>query len=194
MGETKNIILCLWSYINNNYAFIYFCIDKSIFWSLRLDFLEKRISEEVKFNYSLNLNLKNIFLKREKSKGFYIEIDKINISQNNLILSTKSIIWDFRVLNLLSLSIDKNNMISSKELKISNSDFQIFIDKLKTELGEFENINILSNEINIRSLSNDIQIQSKNNRLDFNTNSLLNLFTSKFIFSSTLSFNNEVLS
>ena len=141
--------------------------------------------------YSLNLDLENIFLKREKSKGFYIEIDKINISQNNLILSTKSIIWDFRVLNLLSLSIDKNNMISSKELKISNSDFQIFIDKLKTELGEFENINILSNEINIRSLSNDIQIQSKNNRLDFNTNSLLNLFTSKFIFSSTLSFNNE---
>ena len=60
----------------------------------------KRISDELKQNYSFDADIENIVLKRSNEKGFYIEIEKMKIvGTNGLVINTSSISWDFNLVS-----------------------------------------------------------------------------------------------
>ena len=111
------------------FLLISFVSIKSSFGGLSLNIFGERISDELKLNYSFDIDVENIVLKRSSEKGFYLDIEKIQIiDANGIVLEASLISWDFDLFNLITFSLDKKNKISSEKIKISNDDFQIFID------------------------------------------------------------------
>ena len=129
---SKNIKLFIYITISISaliFLLISFVSIKSSLGGLNLNIFGERISNELKLNYSFDTDVGNIVLKRSSEKGFYLEIEKIQISDaNGLVLETSLISWDFDLFNLITFSIDEKNKISSEKIKISNDDFQIFIN------------------------------------------------------------------
>ena len=165
---------------------------KASYGGLKLDFFESRINEKIKSSFLLNAKLQNILLKRENDKGFYIEIEKLEIiGQNDITVTTNLINWDFRLLNLLTLSIDKHNKISSHGSVISSSNYEIHIDKFETDYDESERIKISLGNANIKFLPSVLQINLIDSSLSFDTDSLSGLVKSKTHFKSLVSINNE---
>ena len=71
------------------FLLISFVSIKASFGGLNLNIFGKRISDELKLNYSFDTDVENIVLKRSSEKGFYLEIEKIQISDaNGLVLET----------------------------------------------------------------------------------------------------------
>ena len=160
---------------------------------LKLNFVKKRLIENFESNYSLDVKVENIVLKRENTKGFYFEFDKLQIiNKNNLELSANSINWDFNVLNLLTFSIDKNNKFVIQDLIISNSDFKVLIDEIDTSFDKFGNLELLSNEMAIRFPFFDYEIKLNNNVFNSNTELISDLLKSEINFRSNLSVNDEI--
>ena len=90
------------------FLLISFVSIKSSFGGLNLNIFGERISDELKLNYSFDTDVENIVLKRSSEKGFYLEIEKIQISGvNGLVLETSLISWDFSLFNLITFSIDE---------------------------------------------------------------------------------------
>ena len=66
---------------------ISFVSIKASFGGLNLNIFGKRISDELKQNYSFDADIENIVLKRSNEKGFYLEIEKLKIiGANGLVL------------------------------------------------------------------------------------------------------------
>ena len=90
------------------FLLISFVSIKASFGGLNLNIFGKRISDELKLNYSFDTDMKNIVLKRSNDKGFYLEIEKLKIvGANDLVLDTSLISWDFNLFNAITFSIDK---------------------------------------------------------------------------------------
>ena len=90
------------------FLIISFVSIKASFGGLNLNIIGKRISDELKLNYSFDADMENIVLKRSNEKGFYLEIEELKIiSANGLVLDTSSISWDFNLFNAITFSIDK---------------------------------------------------------------------------------------
>jgi hypothetical protein len=85
------------------FLFISFVSIKASLGGLNLNIFGKGISDELKQNYSFDSDIENIVLKRSNKKGFYIEIEKIQISDaNGLVLETSLISWYFDLFNLIT--------------------------------------------------------------------------------------------
>ena len=101
------------------FLLISFVSIKASFGGLNLNIFGEGISDELKQNYSFDSDIENIVLKRSNKKGFYLEIEKIQISDaNGLVLETSLISWDFNLFNLITFSIDEKNKISSEKINI----------------------------------------------------------------------------
>ncbi len=171
---------------------ISFVSIKATFGGINLNLLEKKISEELKKKYYVDADMQNILLKRSNEKGLYLEFEKLKIvGANNLLIETNLISWNFNLFNLITFSIDKNNEISSGEIKISNNDFKLFIDNFDTVYDELNRIVISSKKINFESKHNAINIDSRDNNALFYTNSFFELLDSKSGISANLSINRE---
>ena len=120
---------------------ISFVSFKASFGGLNLNIFGKRISDELKQNYSFDADIENIVLKRSNEKGFYIEIEKMKIvGTNGLVINTSSISWDFNLFNAITFSIDKKNEISSEKINISNDGFQIFFNNFNVKFDELNRV------------------------------------------------------
>ena len=123
------------------FLLISFVSIKASFGGLNLNIFGKRISDELKLNYSFDAVIENIVLKRSNEKGFYLEIEKLKIvGANGMALDTSLINWNFNLFNAITFSIDKKNEISSKKISISNDDFQIFFDDFNVKFDELDRV------------------------------------------------------
>ena len=102
---SKNIKIFIYITISISaliFLLISFVSIKASFGGLNLNIFGERISDELKLNYSFDTDVENIVLKRSSEKGFYLEIEKIQISDTNgLVLETSLISWDFNLFHLL---------------------------------------------------------------------------------------------
>ncbi len=134
------------------FLLISFVTIKSSFGGLNLNIFGERISDELKLNYSFDTDVENIVLKRSSEKGFYLEIEKIQISDaNGFVLETSLISWDFNLFNLITFSIDEKNKISSEKINISSDDIQIIINNFNMEYDELDRVVVSFNKIDFKS-------------------------------------------
>ncbi len=174
------------------FLIISFISIKASFGGLNLNIFGKRISDELKLNYSFDADIENIVLKRSNEKGFYLEIEKLKIvGANDLVLDTSSISWDFNLFNAITFSIDKKNEITSERINISNDDFQIFFDKFNVKFDELDRIIVSCKKIDLKSKHYAINFQSVDNNILFYTNSIFDVFDSRSLISTNLSINKE---
>ena len=150
------------------FLLISFVSIKASFGGLNLNIFGKRISDELKLNYSFDTDMKNIVLKRSNDKGFYLEIEKLKIvGANGLALETSSISWDFNLFNVITFSVDKKNEISSEKINISNDGFQIFLDNFNVKFDELDRVVISCKKIDLKSKNYDLNFQSVDNNILF---------------------------
>ncbi len=172
--------------------FISFVSIKASFKGINLNFFEKKISDKLKLNYSIESDLENIVLKRSNDKGFYLEIEKLQIvGINGLTFRTNVLSWDFNLFNLITFSIDEKNKISSEKINIYNDGFQIFIDNFNVETDELDRVLVSSKKIDFKSEYYTLDFQSFDNNILFYTNSIFELFETKSTISSNFSINKE---
>ncbi len=172
--------------------FFSFISIKASYGGLKLNFLENHISKEIESRLSLNTKSENIILRRNSDDGFYFEINKFIVSDNNnTLLESDLIRWDFRIINLLTLSLDRNSKIYIQNTSISTSEIQMTFEEVKTNFNELEEINIFIKKLNFKNVTSSLNFILIDSRLDFSTNSLLNLLNTNIQFISTLSINNE---
>ncbi len=172
--------------------FVSFVTIKASFGGINLNFYEKKISDKLKLNYSFDADLENIVLKRSNEKGFYLEIEKLQVvGINSLGLETSLISWDFNLFNLLTFSIDEKNKISSEKIKISNDNFQIFIDNFNVEFDDLDRVIVSCTKIDLTSKHYALNFESLDNNILINTNSIFELFESKSLMSANLLINKE---
>ena len=152
---SKNIKIFIYIIISLSaliFLLISFVSIKASFGGLNLNIFGERISDELKLNYSFDTDVENIVLKRSSEKGFYLEIEKIQISDaNGLALETSLISWDFNLFNLITFSIDEKNKISSEKINISSNDFQIFINNFNMEYDELDRVVVSLKKIDFKS-------------------------------------------
>ena len=171
---------------------ISFVSIKASFGGLNLNIFGKRISDELKQNYSFDVDIENIVLKRSNEEGFYIEIEKMKIvGANGLVLDISSISWDFNLFNAITFSIDKKNEISSEKINISNDGFQIFFDNFNVKFDELDRVVVSCKKIDLNSKHYALTFQSVDNNILFYTNSIFDLFDSRSLISTNLSINKE---
>ena len=143
------------------FLLISFVSIKASFGGLNLNIFGEGISDEMKQNYSFDSDIENIVLKRSNKKGFYLEIEKFQISDaNGLVLETSLISWDFDLFNLITFSIDEKNKISSEKIKIYNDDSQIFIDNFNVKFDELDRVIVSSKKIDLKSKNYDLNFES----------------------------------
>ena len=65
------------------FLLISFVSIKASFGGLNLNIFSEGISDEMKQNYSVDSDIENIVLKRSSEKGFYLDIEKIQIIDAN---------------------------------------------------------------------------------------------------------------
>ena len=171
---------------------ISFVSIKASFGGLNLNIFGKRISDELKLNYSFDADIENIVLKRSNEKGFYLEIEKLKIvGANGLVLDTDSIIWNFNLFNAITFSIDKKNKISSEKINISNDDFQIFFDNFNVKFDDLDRVVVSCKKIDLKSKHYALNLQSVDNNILFYTNSIFDLLDTRSLISTNLSINKE---
>ena len=179
---SKNIKIFIYITISISaliFLLISFVSIKASFGGLNLNIFGERISDELKLNYSFDTDVENIVLKRSSEKGFYLEIEKIQISDaNGLLLETSLISWDFNLFNLITLSIDEKNKISSEKINISSDDFQIFINNFNMEYDELDRVVVSFNKIDFKSKHYALNFKSFDNNILVHTNSILEIFES----------------
>jgi hypothetical protein len=133
------------------FLLISFVSIKASFGGLSLNIFSKRISDELKLNYSFDSDIENIVLKRSDEKGFYLELEKLKIvGSNGLVLDTRLISWDFNLFNAITFSIDKKNEISSEKINISNDDFQIIFDNFNVKYDELDRVVVTCKKIDFK--------------------------------------------
>ena len=174
------------------FLLISFVSIKASFGGLNLNIFGKRISDELKLNYSFDADIENIVLKRSNEKGFYLEIEKLKIvGANGLALDTSLISWDFNLFNAITFSIDKKNEISSEKINISNDDFQIFFDNFNVKFDELDRVIVSCKKIDLKSKHYALNFQSVDNNILFYTNSIFDLLDTRSLISTNLSINKE---
>ncbi len=188
----KGIKICIYIIVSILISlFIIFTVItiKASFGGLKLNFLENRISEEIESRFLLKTEFNEFILRNDKDRGFYFEIKKLKMSgKNDFLLETETIYWDFRIINLLTLSIDNKNKIHIKEINFSNLDLHTSIDMLNADYDKNDQINIKFNKL---ELSNNPKIALIDNKFQFNTNSYKKLLNSEINFETTLSVNDQ---
>ena len=192
---SKNIKIFIYITISISaliFLLISFVSIKASFGGLNLNIFGERISDELKLNYSFDTDVENIVLKRSSEKGFYLEIEKIQISDaNGLVLETSLISWDFNLFNLITFSIDEKNKISSEKINIFSNDFQIFINNFNMEYDELDRVVVSFKKIDFKSKHYALNFESFDNNILIHTNSILEIFDSKSLMSANLSINKE---
>ncbi len=169
-----------------------FLAIKASYGGVKLNFLEGLIKEEIKSSSLINLDIESIVLNRDNQKGFYFEIKKLKAeATNNTLLQTDALLFDFRIFNLFTLSIDKNNTIYAKNLKILNSDSQIYFDEMLINFDELDNINLSIKKIDFKYSQSNLDIICVNSKFYFNTKSLYSILVSEIEFKSSLFVNDE---
>ena len=92
------------------FLLISFVSIKASFGGLNLNIFGERISDELKLNYSFDTDVENIVLKRSSEKGFYLEIEKIQIkNQRSFLDITKN--YYILYLIFLGMSFYKVNFL-----------------------------------------------------------------------------------
>ena len=174
------------------FSFLIFFTIKASYGGLNLNF-RKSYFKSHGIQFAFKTEIDDILLKRDRDRGFYFEITNLEaVGYNNLVLDADFIYWDFRLLNFLSLSFDKNNKVLFQNSIISHLDSQIFIEDLEIDFDELEYVRLSVNEINLKNNSSDINFSLLNNRFKFKTNSIFKILNSEITFKSSLSFNNEI--
>ena len=169
--------------------FFIFVSVKAYYGGLQLGFLENTISNQIRSHYSLDSKIDNVVLKNEYEKGFFLEINELNIKKNNIIIIAKSINWDFSFLNLIRLSFDKNNKLTVKKIEISTFDLQINVEDLQTNVDEADKILVSIRSANMKLNDSNEKIIFDSNEFHFDTNSLTNTLLSNINFNSIISHN-----
>ena len=167
-------------------------IIKSSLGGININYFKKPISEAIKSNYQLDLNLEGLVLERSNERGFYIVIENLEAyGSNKTLIESQLMIYDFNVINLITLSFNRNNKISTKSLKISNSQFRMKIIDLETNINNNDEIigQISKVSLDYNLYSPNIELHDSNFKI--NTNSVNELFDTDIIITSTLSLNGE---
>ena len=100
-------------------------------------------------------------------------------------------IYDFNLINLITLTFDRNNKISAKSLEISNSQFRMKIIDLETSINDNDQIIGQINKVSLDNNLYSLNIELHDSSFKINTNSVNEIIESDISLASTLSLNGE---
>ncbi len=159
-------------------AFLALTITSS-YGGIKLNFLEERIENSIKKQFSHYIDVKNIVLKRNYDRGFYLDVDEAVVSRNkDQIIRLNNILLDFDIINVLLFSIDENIKFKISQTHIKNNDTHISIKNLATNYDEYSNINISTELVEFKSNTLIDKFSLKNMRFYTSSNSIYQIINS----------------